>query len=194
MLPGRAAGATEERGPQTGVMDWSEEAVGLTVPQEALIKVQTRSGFRSGPHQASQGTKANHEAVRMQVTVVVARHADGACGQSGGSCQSRVPRVRVLASQTDVAHLPGQSGLHWAEPSCLAQLPARLRMQRRDRTRPPGSRGFWTKGASNSLSLLSARPPGPQGKGRNGFVCCFLLNSFSWWLPRDSGMFPFSLQ
>lgn len=49
----------------------------------------------------------------------------------------------------------------------------------RGQARPPVNSGFWTKGTSNSLPPLSSRSPGPWGKGRNGFVCCFLLNSFS---------------
>lgn len=48
-------------------------------------------------------------------------------------------------------------------------------MQRRSRTRPPGNSGFWTKGVSNSLPLLSSRPPGPQGKGRIGWFVVFRL-------------------
>lgn len=71
------------------------------VPQAALIKIQIQIQIRAPS--SKPGHKANSEAVRKQVMVVVARRADRACRQTGGSCQPRVPRM--LASQTGVAHL-----------------------------------------------------------------------------------------
>ena len=120
---------------------------------------------------------------------------------------------RMLVSQTDVAQLPTNPGLH-CSPDTLALAswdwgPTEARRSGKGEAEPHrrtkqseaeghtpllpcnvwcggggrrGPQGTVASGqrepAIHSLPC-PLDPPGPWGKGRNGFVCCFLLNSFS---------------